>query len=469
MERISVSKVYIFLACMFGCLFILLVPPFQTPDEDSHFKRAYVISEGKFFPEVEDGRAGYYFSREICEYIDKNQSNIGKLDSKYTFSEIISKEQQPAVYNDKEFVQFATMNTVWIGHIIPAFGICVGKLVSVLAGREPSVLFLLYFARAANLLFYVACVSLSIRLTPILKRTFCMIGLMPMALYIACSPSYDTLLLGATFVFSALTFHLLLDPDAKLKGKHLLLYSIIAFIYVILKIVYIPLFALLLFLPKKQYKKWEFLKKVGIFIALFVGIYFLMKLPTFFIESVSAGTNPRMSEQIQYVLKHPKAYLHIFYTTVKQLRGYYVASTIGLFGLVDTRMPDVFIYAYLFFAILFGAVEVNEKEGLPVKWYHQVVVLFAVMAGVFGIYLAMYLFWTSVAPGGGVGVPWIDGVQGRYFIPFIPMLYLVFYNRHISRMLGKRKIGQAVSDYGYMVSAVMLTISEVIVLLRFWV
>lgn len=469
MERISVSKVYIFLACLFGCLFILLIPPFQTPDEDSHFKRAYVISEGKFFPEVEKGKAGYYFSREIGEYIDKNQSNIGKLDSKYTFSEIISKEQQPVVYNDKEFTQFATMNTVWIGHVIPALGIFIGRLVSVLAGREPSVLFLLYFARAANLLFYVACVSFSIRLTPILKRTFCMIGLIPMALYIACSPSYDTLLLGATFVFSALTFHLLLDPEAKLQGKHLLVYSIIAYLYVILKIVYLPLFALLLFLPKKQYKKWEFLKKVGIFIALFVGIYLLMKLPTFFMERVSAGGNPRAGEQIRYVLTHPRDYLYILYTTVKKLRGYYVASTIGLFGLVDTRMPDIFIYAYLFFALFFGAVEVNEKEDLPVRWYHRAVVLFAVLSGVFGIYLAMYLFWTAVIPGGGVGAPWIEGVQGRYFIPFLPMLYLVFYNRRVSGILRKRKIGQTVSDYGYMVSAVMLAISEVIVLLRFWV
>ena len=50
----SIHKRFICLSIFFGMLFILLMPPFQSPDEDSHFKKAYVIAEGNVFPDLKD-------------------------------------------------------------------------------------------------------------------------------------------------------------------------------------------------------------------------------------------------------------------------------------------------------------------------------------------------------------------------------------------------------------------------------
>src|SRR6266851_4503442 len=51
-KRILAAPEYLFpvLLALFGVAFAFGMPPFQTPDEDSHFFRAYQVSEGRLFP-----------------------------------------------------------------------------------------------------------------------------------------------------------------------------------------------------------------------------------------------------------------------------------------------------------------------------------------------------------------------------------------------------------------------------------
>src|SRR6516165_10403522 len=46
------------LLALFGVVFALGMPPFQTPDEDSHFFRAYQVSRGRLLPRMIDGWGG---------------------------------------------------------------------------------------------------------------------------------------------------------------------------------------------------------------------------------------------------------------------------------------------------------------------------------------------------------------------------------------------------------------------------
>ena len=73
----SVHKRFFYLSLFFGMIFILLMPPFQSPDEDSHFKKAYVLAEGNAFPDSENGTTGYYLPTEMVEYIsDVVKANV---------------------------------------------------------------------------------------------------------------------------------------------------------------------------------------------------------------------------------------------------------------------------------------------------------------------------------------------------------------------------------------------------------
>jgi len=42
--KVNPEKFFVYCALIFGIILITIIPPFQSPDEDSHFKKAYVGS-----------------------------------------------------------------------------------------------------------------------------------------------------------------------------------------------------------------------------------------------------------------------------------------------------------------------------------------------------------------------------------------------------------------------------------------
>ncbi|RHK59752.1 DUF2142 domain-containing protein [Dorea formicigenerans] len=112
----------------------------------------------------------------------------------------------------------------------------------ILAVDDPSVVYQLYFARFFNLLFYVAVIAISIRLTPILKKTFATIALMPMALFQAATVSYDPVLIALAFLATSLIFNIAFNEEVRqMELKHLILLGGIAYVFYAVKIVYLPL------------------------------------------------------------------------------------------------------------------------------------------------------------------------------------------------------------------------------------
>ena len=84
MLKISPTRFFIYCALIFGIMLITIIPPFQSPDEDSHFKKAYVISKGQLFPTSQNGVVGYYISNDMAQYINEKLEYIGNRDKKYT-------------------------------------------------------------------------------------------------------------------------------------------------------------------------------------------------------------------------------------------------------------------------------------------------------------------------------------------------------------------------------------------------
>lgn len=468
MKELSVQKIFIYLACIFGILFLILTPPFQSPDEDSHFKKAYVMSEGHFFAQVEEGEKGFYLSEDIVDYISAQVEKMGNLDEKYSYADILSEDKGARVYSHQKFESFSTVSTNPVGHFIPMLGILMGKIVSVIAGREPSIVMLLYFARLFCMAFYIAVVAVAISITPVLKRTFCMVGLMPMALFISSCVSYDGLLIGASFIFTALCFKLIFDKEAKVNKCYIISFGVIAFVFFAIKIVYIPLFLLLIFIPREKYPERKLVKNLIMIGLIFLALVIIFKIPEVLLSSKAVSSDTGAGDQIRFILKNPFYYLQVLYSTIKEGRDFFVSSTIGVFGLVDTHLYAVIIYPYAALLFIVGILDIS-RENLSVKWYQRLSVLISVAAGVFGIFLAMYIFWTPIIEGFGVGADRINGVQGRYFIPLIPVVFLCFGNRFLCKKAIIRETAIKIVENSTLVSIMALIVSEFVILLRFWV
>ena len=471
MSTNSIAKKFVYLSLIFGILFMVLTPPFQAPDEDSHFKKAYVLAKGNLFPEVENGKIGYMLPKGMVDYISRQNNKAGKLDNKFTYKDMYLTERLPGDYGEQKFYGFSTARVSPVGHIVPAVGIAFGNIIAnVLDVESPSVLYLLYFARFFNLLFYVSIIAISISITPILKRTMAMIGVMPMSLFLAATVSYDPLLISLAFLASAMIFQLSFDEKhKKLTISQIVILSLIAYVFIVIKIVYIPIFLLLLVLPKYELtNKKVYLKKllsIGIIIAV---LYIVTKLimPTINTDEVTEEAK-LISQQMQFVIHNPIKYLGIFFHTLSKSRMFLISTTIGTFGLIDTNLYCVFLGTYLLIMPIIGIAEISLNN-VKIRKIDRLTTFVSFAATIFGCFLAMYIYWTSVLENYGVAAGEITGVQGRYFIPIIPLIFLFFANTKLQKIEKLNKIMRVIVDNFTLLSIIMLCASVVAMLLRFW-
>lgn len=468
----SIHKRFICLSIFFGMLFILLMPPFQSPDEDSHFKKAYVIAEGNVFPDLKDGQTGYYLPTEMVQYMSDVLQANSDLDYKFAYRDIISLEHGITDYSNRTFEHFSTVSTNPIAHIVPAIGIVFGKLIGKIAGITPSFVCLLYFARFANLMGYVILVVFSIYLSPVLKKTMSLFGLIPMSLMLGSMVSYDMILISVSFLYVSLCLRLMYNSDSKWNWRYTVVFTIIAFLFFTIKIIYLPMFLWLLLILLQDKDKYKIVKRIIFVLVLFITLYLLTSVIPGKMTTVVAsetGTTLVLSpsqQQLRYVIQHPIAYMKIFLHTLSVSRNFYITSTVSLFGLLDTYMFTVFVYIYAVLLILVGIAEVSIEK-IIVKWYYKLSIIFGVLAAFFGAFLAMYIIWTSLVS--GIGASSIEGVQGRYFLPVLFPVTLLFSNQWIAKKKYINLIATKLVEYSELISVSMLSLSMLTILLRFWV
>lgn len=467
MLKISPTKFFVYCALIFGILLITIIPPFQSPDEDSHFKKAYVISQGKFFPTSRNGVVGYEVPTDMINYIYGKLAYAGNRDKKYTYSEEILDDRLPKDYSDTTFQRFSTVEATPIAYLAPATGILFGKLSAKILGIDGiSVTTMLHFARFFSLLLYTFLVYLAIKTTPILKKTFCIIGLLPMSLALAAAISYDSVLIAISLLSTAFILKLIFDDKVeKITYKHAIALGIIAFILLSIKTIYISILLPLIFIPKEKYdgKITKIIKILGIVFAIAVSLYIINKIPLMCLERNAAENFS--GQQVNYIINNPIRYIKTWLKTMFYNRNFYFSGMIGIFGLIDTYIPTVYIAIYTLGAL---AIMLSDFSLCEVKfdWKYKCVAFLGSIFTVFAVFSGMYILWTSIEA--GIGVDIITGVQGRYFIPIIPFAMIILSNSILNKNNKIKILMERVLDNSYLVPIIMLCISSVIIFLRYW-
>jgi hypothetical protein len=129
---------------------------------------------------------------------------------------------------------------------------------------------------------------------------------------------------------------------------------------------------------------------------------------------VQTGMNVKPFEQLMFILQNPLTAVVIIFNSFYQYGQFYLHTFIGWFGWLNTPLPD-FVY-WLFLIGLFLAVLGDMKDRFDLTKSQQIIFLSVLLLYIVGVMISMYLFWTL--PGKSM----IGGVQGRYFIPIIPVL-----------------------------------------------
>ena len=421
--------IFLIIAIPVSTVFALITPPLQVPDEGSHFFRAYEIADFSFFNPKHSGPVS----------LIKLDSTFGHLHflagQKTSMAEI---KNQIGVKLEPEKIAPFSPPEYTLPYIPQAIGIFIGKLFN------SSPLVLMYLGRIFNLLFSALILFFAIRIIPQFKWIFLLLALMPKTLFLFGSLSYDSLTISLSFFTIAIFLYYAFSCERDLKLKDLALIAFLVFLLLFCKPPYFLLGLLFFFIPPKKFG--NLYKYIMISVGVAVLALIILKAGPAAVNYFSAPgsavqINPadiaasspdqpviRPNDQIKLIMNDIPAYLKLIVKSGFGIsRSYILESFVGLLGWIDVELPDMLTYSYLFL-ILIAAMTLsgeNVKLGLSKK-----ALLLVLSAATFVVVeTAMYVYATRV------GRDQVYGVQGRYFIPMAPLLFMLLYNRYLNPAL----------------------------------
>lgn len=394
MGKVLYRDAFLTIVC-FGILFCLLTPVLDTPDETAHLARAMYLARGKLFVSQEDSQL--LISEDYELIYDQSQKTLFENDLNVHDSGILMIESDGLK---------ATNAYAFISYLPQALGIGFGRMVNL------SVLWSYYLGRIFNLLFYATMIALAIKITPLFKQVFFIAGTIPMGIYVAASYNQDAFGIGIIFVTLAFYFRLLSKEDHQIKVLEIVGYTGLCMLITVTKFPFVLLVLLPAFIPFRKFDKAAY---QCVFLGIILAAGFSLAWMNFYTAIphpfVPEGVN--MIKQLQFLVGDPIANMQMM--GLNLLEGSINYLMLFNFGWLSYGSNGLGLL-YLFF---YGSVAVFYPRELRQSRLTRIGALLITVGIYVGITLSMYLTWTPV------GSSVVNGVQGRYFIGFLPLIPLM--------------------------------------------
>ncbi len=419
--RAGPERVWVCLGLAFGGLLLAITPPFQAPDEQVHFYRAFQVSEGGFVAEKRDGRSGGWIPESLVAVTAPFMDLRFHPETKTTVDAILVALSVPLDRSMRQFVGFenTTVQTP-ISYLPQSLGMSVGKALDL------GPLSLLYLGRGANVIASVLVILLAIRAAPVFKWVFVLLGLMPMAVFEMASVSADAVTNALALLFTAMILRLALT-DAAVDPRALAALLATSVLLSLAKVAYAVLILLFLAVPVSRLGGPR--RYLAIFAALIslnaavLGGWGLLMQDVYAPITWMGHVDP--AAQLRWIAANP---VHFAGMLLDRFAGPGALSLwdlmVGrLLGWLDTPIPYTVIKSYQL--VLIAAALFDSRSEIRVGARPKIVALAVLIVGLATIGTTLYL------QAHAVGADYLTGIHGRYLIPLSPLLLLVLYNRRL--------------------------------------
>jgi uncharacterized membrane protein len=410
-QNFKPEVVFVILALMAGLCMVFVNAPFETPDEASHFWRAYHVYEGNLISSRQGDCVGGWIPKSVATAHLPFENLVQHPENRVEKNAINKGLQEPFDDQDRVFVSmgFAALYApvVYIPQVI---GIVVGRLLGL------SAFGMMYAGRVVNVLCWITVVYTAIRITPVFKWVFLLVALLPMSLYLAASLSADVSQNSISLLLFALVLRALWQKQT-LSWTHMLAITLLCVFLAFAKQTYFPLTVLVLLIPADRFSG---LRNKLLFCVTAIGLSLLACLlwSIAIKELYTPLHGANAPEQLSLLMADPWGFVKILIDSIQGHWRGYVTTFVGILGFLDTPLPNWIYFSYPL--VLIGTALFDRGCGEPMDKKQRLWVI-AVCMGVFLlVQLSMYLTWTK--PGEQI----IEGVQGRYFLPIA--VTIVVYN-----------------------------------------
>ena len=416
-ERFNATRIYNWLGGLSLFLLVFLVPPFQVPDEPQHFFRSYQLSKLEVWARVQDGVAGSELPASLPELVQHFMGTTVLHTSRVVPSQrlvdTLGELRRPLDAGRTIFVDMSGIQSYAPLPYIP-------QALAIAAGRALGVgpLGLLYMGRLANALVAALTTAIAISLFPVGRTFALLVALLPMTQFMTASVSPDALTIASALLFTAVLARFL--TDGKWPVQRQLAAFVSGLAMCIVKIVYLPLLFVGLGamlgvgrFSNAAVRRIIFLQlaAAAVTIAL-IGLWF-WSIPANGSHSPPVREGVNAAGQVAYLTEDAFRAMRIVIRSVYVRAEFLGKSTVGLLGWLNVPLAT-WVYVLLGLAVPLSACAEPRAARLSVAV--AVWLLLVAFAVVPPIELALYIGWTPV------GAYAVEGVQGRYFIPALPML-----------------------------------------------
>jgi len=452
-RRACLENVFLVTILFLGMIYNVMLAPRMVPDEAKHIDMAYRYSnellgveslgDTKCLMRADDAKMEFTSSPSF-----KNYRNIyyglfsGVQDDTLVEAEINSNIEG-------SFLLYAPA----------ALGMSAARMLG--WGTVP----MLLLARYLNLLVFALLTWAGMRQLPFGRMTLFVLALLPVNMQQCTSFSHDAMAHGILFFYSCLCLRAIFSKE-RMDGQRMALLELEAWFLVYCKSgSYLPLCFLPVLIPSVQYggKKEKYMATgaaLAIPVLAFVekhvqmvtGIVNTTAAPS--VVSTGDGSEYLTGYTIGYFLKDPLEFVYMMANTAFDKIGFYMESLIG-YKLGWVEIETSMLVVLLFWLLLLLSICDSQEDIIKITGFQRFWMIFLCMGCTGLILLGMLFQWT---PMGHVSV---EGVQGRYFLPFMMILLTacknqgIFLNRRIDRGIAAAALAGQLLTLTYLIKQTM--------------
>jgi uncharacterized membrane protein len=400
-----------------GLFFSALIPPFQSPDEFDHIKRAFFLSQGQIVltappgqssgGEIDTGLAEYFYAYTVLPFKPERKLSRDEMlaaqDIRWSGVKVFSPAPGTGYY-------FPLI------YLPQAIGLAAGKMIGLTVEHS------YYLARLLALMTVAGVLFVAFSNVPPSPLTWALLFI-PMSLFQVASASLDGVS-TALAILALAGFLRLADKDLP-SPPGLFWAMLICVVLVTSSRVHLMPLWVLVFVAGLRSKDRRYLAAAALGMSL-VMAWLVIAIRTNVDVRPSLGATP--SAIGLFYLKQPMQFFSVLKATLTnpEMLLAYRDSFLGVLGWLDTRFSE---RTYFNLSMSLGAIAVLSLSLRDTKdqWISRIWLLAGAGASVLLVYFALLVTWNPHP------APVIHGVQGRYFlVPALMLSYALTGTRRMS-------------------------------------
>lgn len=410
-----------------GIVYMFMMQPQSIPDEEAHFETVYRYSDDLLLLGHSDSSGAMLQRADDADLFGSldTTANIYTTSKYYTVWKHLLDPLKDARLVKANGADIKVVPTVYLP---AAVGMTLARLLHL--GT-----FLMYYAgRLFNLLFYTLMIFLAIKILPFGKPLFAMIALLPMSVHQAASYSYDPVVMSFTFLFVSYCLFIAYG-NKPVKWKNIGILCILAALLAPAKIVYVFICFLPFIIPKERLSSLHIPKFgkliVGLCVASCAALSFWFVNYSILGGVAASSGHLTYTDQpgytVSYLLQHPSNIPFLISNTFDHVEGILNTLLGGKLGWLNVPIPSLLSYASLIL-LVFSALK-SESARPSLRRDDKYLIFGIILVTVVLVYASMLFTWTPIQNPPNTSA--VTGVQGRYFLPVLPLVFLLLHNNRI--------------------------------------